>query len=747
MGRTQFSDDNPKSNPWTEDRLGYAPFAKRLAASIIEIDAPNGYVIGLQGAWGSGKSTALNFVQAILKKYNDELDDDKKAIHVIDFRPWIVSGHQDLIESFFKIMTEKLADQKDAWAKRGKAGLRALRKNVDPLVDATAAIGSILAPGIGSLGGIGLKLASETAKKAGASKLDGWLAEPSLQSAYEKLRARIGDQNQKFLVIIDDIDRLNHDEIREIMQMVKTLGRLPNVVYLLAYDRNIVWPALDSNVSSVAGGPSFAEKIVQQEIELPRPGRDTLLEMLDGEIGFLTANTEQGERWVHIVVAGVRRWIQHPRDVARLANAVKFTWPAVEGEIDPQDLLAIEGIRLFDPAVFDWIRQHRDAVLGSSGWSMSSKKDKEALAYEFLLSIPKAEQSPVIRLLCTLLPRVSEIFDKDEVYRIGLEPHYKVVNRRGLGSAAGYDTYFSLHPSDAAVSKKTVDRALHANTDLAIQIDAIKQLLIESETKSISLIGEYFQDLRYRLLENSRSPPSLSLLQAIFECGKQIHSIDNGTGSFNISPGDNSSFLLREICKIHKGDALHALLQDLFSKKSSLSFCAEFWTWRAREAGLLSREGREEEPMISEGILLDLRDRLVGRIEHSIEDGSIHEEPRYFDIAAVWAHGGNEDRVKNWICEYSHADGKFLAKICKGILGYTVGSNPRKYAMYNRPRESFYDLPRLHGASLIHLDNTTLSDDERSRIRALHDGLAVILSSQSQVSEDLPSAATDSAGD
>lgn len=81
------------------------------------------------------------------------------------------------------------------------------------------------------------------------------------------------------------------------MQMVKTLGRSPNVVYLLAYDRNIVWPALDDGGRRDNNGPSFAEKIIQQEVELPKPARSDLLAMLDAEIGFLTANTEQTDRW------------------------------------------------------------------------------------------------------------------------------------------------------------------------------------------------------------------------------------------------------------------------------------------------------------------------------------------------------------------------------------------------------------------------------------------------------------------
>jgi predicted KAP-like P-loop ATPase len=58
-----LGDDQPKKNPWQDDRLGYAPFAERLANVIINMNIPNGYVIGLHGRWGSGKTTIVNFTQ------------------------------------------------------------------------------------------------------------------------------------------------------------------------------------------------------------------------------------------------------------------------------------------------------------------------------------------------------------------------------------------------------------------------------------------------------------------------------------------------------------------------------------------------------------------------------------------------------------------------------------------------------------------------------------------------------------
>ena len=41
-------------------------------------------------------------------------------------------------------------------------------------------------------------------------------------------------------VVIDDIDRLRGDEIRDIFQLVKLVGDIPNIIYFLSFDQSIV---------------------------------------------------------------------------------------------------------------------------------------------------------------------------------------------------------------------------------------------------------------------------------------------------------------------------------------------------------------------------------------------------------------------------------------------------------------------------------------------------------------------------
>jgi predicted KAP-like P-loop ATPase len=228
MQTLSFSDDMPRDNPWTDDRLGYRPFAKRVSEAILGCHAPNGYVVGLHGTWGSGKTTLINFVKAYIEKHNVELQSNDGALAVIDFNPWIVSGHLDLISAFFKVLAEALNPKAPSQLRWKRRWLKAVRLTTDPLLSAAATIGVAFDPTIG----VGSRAASEIAKKSLANSVDRWLAEPSMQAAYKTLRTQLATKRRRFLIVIDDIDRLQRDEIRSIMQMVKTVGRLPNVIYL-----------------------------------------------------------------------------------------------------------------------------------------------------------------------------------------------------------------------------------------------------------------------------------------------------------------------------------------------------------------------------------------------------------------------------------------------------------------------------------------------------------------------------------
>ncbi len=91
----EISPDRPGEDP-ASDRLGYAPFAKHLADSILRLPSSEGLVVALYGTWGTGKTTMLNYV----RYYSKQSPPDQQPT-LVAFNPWWFSGSEDLIRTFF----------------------------------------------------------------------------------------------------------------------------------------------------------------------------------------------------------------------------------------------------------------------------------------------------------------------------------------------------------------------------------------------------------------------------------------------------------------------------------------------------------------------------------------------------------------------------------------------------------------------------------------------------------------------
>ena len=85
------------------DRLGFASVAEHLASSIVGLPAAEGFVFGIEGRWGSGKSTLINLTMEALKTHGGA------APEVITFSPWLVGDRDELLRSLFSELASLVA--------------------------------------------------------------------------------------------------------------------------------------------------------------------------------------------------------------------------------------------------------------------------------------------------------------------------------------------------------------------------------------------------------------------------------------------------------------------------------------------------------------------------------------------------------------------------------------------------------------------------------------------------------------
>lgn len=715
---TRSFDDLPKENPWTEDALGFNKFAESLANALFGVRSVLGYVVGLEGSWGSGKSTAINFTKAFIERRNATLPENER-LTVIEFRPWLISGHQDVIAAFFKVLSEKLAPKKIRRRNLFKLAVRSASAGADPTFSAAATLGAAFDPS----GGLGARAVTAVAKKSFSDVVDKWLQEPSLQAAYEELKSDLRARSGRVVVIIDDLDRLNSEEIRNVAQLVKSVGNLPNVIYLLAYDNRVIRPALSVSGINPEGGPHFLEKIVQHEISLPKPPQEKLLKLLDKQLESFFRPIPADERWSEFIRNGAVRWIRSARDVNRLSNAVAFTAPAVGGELDPQDLFVLEGLRLFEPHVFAWIRDNRSFLVGDNFYLSIVKEAKIPIVKEFVDGLDGISKEPIISLLCTLFPTRIDDFRSYLKGYPGTESYASVRSRRGIATQEGYEAYFSLSIGERGVSKKLVDELIARLDDYDFVEAVFTRMLAVDRKGERAPVSFLLEELEYRFAARNSPNATQAILNALVACGARIIESDYPLSGFIQRAAHYYTTVIYTLLQNLGPEEAALALADAFSRSTSALAAANIYVERGRELRVFPASRTMPAPVISSEAFEELGPNIANIIERERSNGTLADALYYWDILRAWEHVSGRDAPKSWIRSIAEEGANNFAKIALGFLSYSVGGIERSYFLRERPSEEYFSLEELRGLALKHRESSKLNDDERNRLDALATGL------------------------
>jgi len=90
--------DNPIRKP-EDDALGRVKVARSFVEQVLSLDATEGVVVGVLGPWGSGKTSFVNLARTHLEEL---------GVTTLDFNPWMFSGAEQLVESFFLEVSAQL---------------------------------------------------------------------------------------------------------------------------------------------------------------------------------------------------------------------------------------------------------------------------------------------------------------------------------------------------------------------------------------------------------------------------------------------------------------------------------------------------------------------------------------------------------------------------------------------------------------------------------------------------------------
>ncbi|HWM93429.1 MAG TPA: P-loop NTPase fold protein [Thermoanaerobaculia bacterium] len=355
-----------------QDRLGREGFVRRLAQALVRDEtSATGLVVGLTGPWGSGKSSILSLLhQHIAKKHPSAV--------LVRFDPWLVSGRDDLIAQFFRELRE-------AMPKEGKTrdNFSKLREDLDNYVEEISSLVDLIPwTSVRALVRVGISIRGRKSK-----------VRSSLLGRREQLFKSLANIRVPIVAFIDEVDRLDDDEIRLMAQLVRSIADFPQISYILAYDADRVAQALGKNFgdSPLLSGRSYIEKIVQLQVPIPHALPEeisalliTSLESIAVEAGWATGWKED-RRFCELLSILVPDHISTLRDVFRLATAIRVREAMVRGEVYWVDILAFCAFELKSPSETALLRNNPGLVvrdthysLDRSRWEMEGREHKPA---------------------------------------------------------------------------------------------------------------------------------------------------------------------------------------------------------------------------------------------------------------------------------------------------------------------------------------------------------------------------------
>ncbi len=195
------------------------------------------FIIGINAKWGKGKTTFIN-------RFKNKITEKNKKIITFDFNAWKHHDEKSIITNFFSQLNKELS-------KYNGNATPTINQYVNSLlsINNNSYIKSV-------------KLISDTLS-----------SKQSTTDFYTEIGKIIKNTTRQIIVFVDDLDRLNKQEIDETLRILRNVANFNNMIFICGVDRDYLEQKgeLDSG---------FLNKIFNLEINLPVQNEKSFLSEL-----------------------------------------------------------------------------------------------------------------------------------------------------------------------------------------------------------------------------------------------------------------------------------------------------------------------------------------------------------------------------------------------------------------------------------------------------------------------------------
>ena len=672
--------DEPITRP-EEDEFARDVFVQNLANDINKWDSTASLVLALYGPWGAGKSSVLN----LLKKQIEANNTGELAF----FDPWYFNSTEQLIQTFIAVIKQRAVanaakdDKTDLNEKFSKYGeiLSKVFASVkwEPEFELPLPIGKI-------------KI-SKSKKDSKASEVKEVETPDQVKN---DLKAALSKINLQFIILIDNLDRLDPPELLLMFKLVRLCSDFPNFVFILAFDRKQVRDL----ISKQQIDPDFLAKIVQIDIELPLIEQDEIdafvsknIQNMINDLG-LRLNPGSWERFARIYDQTLgEKLIVDLRKAKRYLNSLRFSMALLKNEVDFADFLILDALRVFYSKIHSGLPKYKkqlttfeyaggiDALRKQRLAELKDVKDWIASQYDDKSDIENCEQ-----LLGFLFPTFGAYIQNPANPSIITRREEYLANQQ-ICATEYFDRYFKFRLPKGEIPVSTlsaIEDSLNRNNETS-ENEVITLLIDEQERLSRLLRKLYFR------APNLSLGGRIILIKVLGKLGDKLEW--ELLNSFNSSASIAAQLTLKCIERFGDKPEVYDAIRGVISSTPSLSFASELIM------DLLSPSYPYQIPQAEKDSLKPI---MLDRLHKDLLDGRqnifVTYPTSYYRIIGVWRSEQilNEREIaSNYIYEQMSLDANALPKILITNATFELGTNKVHSFEFERLKRD-YDVDRLY---------------------------------------------------
>uniref|UniRef100_UPI003219E676 KAP family P-loop NTPase fold protein n=1 Tax=Chryseobacterium sp. TaxID=1871047 RepID=UPI003219E676 len=455
-------DDNPidKSD---NDILGRKPKAIQIARLLKNNKTKSSTAIGIVGKWGDGKSSFMNLIEENLKN-------DNKFI-TVQFNSWLNISVKSIIQDFFNTVEKEVAPYSfDISKEIKKYGSKVLSVNKNTTTETI-------------LNAVNL------------------IPENSLSDDFDRLNRLLNRLNKKVIVFFDDLDRLQPNEVFEVLKLIRNTASFDVFNYIVGYDKEYINEALKNN--QIPNPEKYCEKIFLKEFPLAPITQKDINKYIQTRIAeFLPAKQDEIKEVFSDISLHLNYYqgnifdsIKNIRNAKRYLSELRVSIEGIENEVDLKDFMLVKLLKFSYYEVYRLLFDKQQFIdnRGNEGYNGNERfnsyklrqkeKDKNSLPF----SIGKSFNSSILK---EEIEKIG-IYNTTEIETIGIicskifKDNYRNKDTTSLSLAYGqnYYKYFNDEIDDTNFLKG--DFSIFITSDFSKMVRIVDKAKSEDKLRAL----------------------------------------------------------------------------------------------------------------------------------------------------------------------------------------------------------------------------------------------------------------------